>query len=997
MFSPKSLLSDIIKTYGDPDFAWLWRVNDKEIPLRTIMDIYEMSGWKTPEDITVSSLSKIRESVKPSDLSIFLTVLYKLTINERYYDYSSNLIKICLNVDKVKIHTPEYRSEQIAERDRKKRAKRQEELDNISDFSSIEHLDNRLSAISRTLKTTKKKQDYIQDLINRSIVNNEIDMEEFMLNLREFFPKNLVRSQQDLQVQLLSNEILKSIGLNWNEMTSAWIEAEEMFFNLKNYESEKDQRLSISFLNCYLFIFLPVWYHYVEKKSVDSIPYPNKLEKFRGAFFVSRPNVISLTRKYPPTLIDFFKKIYRKKSSSNEGLYNRINLVHTFFELAAQRSELFNVPTSFINPITNLDLPNVSSRAGTNKKRLSSLVFPTIFQIAYRLCDFYFEVNKRLISGEIDCADYKLAFDSVAHKNHMYNLKSLQKHVNFPDLGSVNIKGKIVELDILSSEFAKIHRNIPVNLLNKSHVSLVFFQALIQITAALETGLRHQSIQWLSTEFDKFIDLKELDYDELYLMNVNTDKSKDDEWQADVSARVINLFRRVREQRELIEFPSFKKDIYYENNQKSKWGCFKPLLSFNRNGSPHSDSTYRQVFKVLLLYTQEILDKSGIKVSLAKVTHCAEKNTRNKNKLEIETDITPHTTRVTVVSEYLTYLPADYVGQKITGQTTPTVSYYNKLSDEDYARLRQNQISGLNKIIAGQNHTSGEITFIDTHTEKSTLVHAFSTDRKSATNDFGAISPSFSANKETGIQLVSNDVYLELKLGYGVTNICPFDFSCPKEVVRAKQEKRCFTCSFSIQTVDHLPALAAKKHQLTEELGEIERKVDELGDDISDDIFDHLESKRIIKAEDIGAIELSEFILNKIWEKMKDGKDYTFIANNPEMIKQKIALGLFPSQHDSSYYLSRIEESVKYPFSSTSNLERAMLEFRQRILANTGNIRDAIKPIESISQAKAEAYSILQSLKIDKGLTTVEIIQLASANIDDVYAPKTSLISIPTS
>jgi hypothetical protein len=75
-------------------------------------------------------------------------------------------------------------------------------------------------------------------------------------------------------------------------------------------------------------------------------------------------------------------------------------------------------------------------------------------------------------------------------------------------------------------------------------------------------------------------------------------------------------------------------------------------------------------------------------------------------------------------------------------------------------------------------------------------------------------------------------------------------------------------------------------------------------------------------------------------------------------------------------------------------LSRHVMTLRMRLLANTGNIREALQTTTSIDKSLAEVYGIIQSLKKEHGLTNVDIAALASRNIDDVYNEKKPLVDM---
>jgi hypothetical protein len=360
---------------------------------------------------------------------------------------------------------------------------------------------------------------------------------------------------------------------------------------------------------------------------------------------------------------------------------------------------------------------------------------------------------------------------------------------------------------------------------------------------------------------------------------------------------------------------------------------------------------------------------------------------------KIVTDLTPHSTRVTVISEHSTHLPLDYIGKNITGQTRATVAYYTKGDEVTNRELKDQQLTRLGKIAKGNTYaTNKNIVKIDVLSDNSNVVKAFRTNKKSALNDYGAVSPIFGAESKSGIDIFMNDDLGKLRLAFGRFNICPYAFSCPRDIQRKGLAMRCELCPYSIQTIDHLPSIAAENRRLVEELDDIEVRI--LDDDISIEELDRKEKKRARLVESIGAHELSEQILNMIRKKMKNPSQ-VFIANRPDIIKEGIERGDFTNKSDEiGYFLERIEECIAYPSSMSPELSRHVMTLRMRLLANTGNIREALQTTPSIDKNLAEVYGIIQSLKKEHGLTNVDIAALASRNIDDVYNETKPLVNM---
>jgi hypothetical protein len=967
-----------LNTFNEPEHQDYWTCEIGKKSTQTITEAEFTSlnsdiGWNTIEDITAESIVGLRKDNSPSVIGIFLTACYR---NCKNSPAKNHLIEQCLEAPYVSIYEPLYRQRQLQEKDdrawerKKARAK-------VKNSINPENYNSSMSALSRKHSSEYSRRKHITEAINRCVDNEQLNLDLFYSEIQKL-PRAWFRSEEIIQYSLLPD----FIKFDWPKMVTEWAAAQDIFFKIKKYESDSAPKNSLGFLNQYLFLLLPVWMRYNEM----DVEYPASLAEFKGAFFVSRPASILYVKSYPPTLLEFMESDYVFKNARSDSFYARLITIRDFFEVVNSRIQITGFESWGANPILKSDIPKSSRPQQSTKIRIPSFVYPIMFQITYLYCDVMFEINEKLLSGELDEFKYKRTIKELSNQT-LINLQELKVALDLKTDCSIYINGEKKPLMEFSSELAKVRLKVPLKSGGTS--PQIMLQPLVQVAIALETGLRHQTVQWLATNFDKDVFDELIDENELYPLFVNTDKAKDTAWTAHVSGRVINSLRKLRDFRNSLDYSPFDEEIYYEGRKNSKWGKFIFLFAFNgKSGMPHADTTYDYVFKSLVLLSQEAMASFGKKVRL-----CTLEEVSYEKRLKINTDITPHSTRVTVISEHSTHLPIDYIGKNITGQTKATVAYYNKGDEETNRQLKDQQLARLGKINTGNTYaTNKSIVKIDAQSDNSNVVKAFRANKKAALNDYGAISPIFGSGSESGIDILMKDDADKLNLLFGRFNLCPYGFSCPRDIQKKGLSMRCELCPYSIQTVDHLPSIAAEKRKLTEELDDIEADV--LNDDISVEELDKKELQRARLTESIGAHELSEQILNMIRKKMKDPSQ-VFIANRPDMIKESIERGDFTNKsNEMGYFLERIEECIAYPSSMSPELSRHVMTLRMSLLANTGNIREALQTTPAIDKSLAEVYGIIQSLKKEHGLNNVDIAALASRDIDDVYTETKPLVNM---
>jgi hypothetical protein len=282
-------------------------------------------------------------------------------------------------------------------------------------------------------------------------------------------------------------------------------------------------------------------------------------------------------------------------------------------------------------------------------------------------------------------------------------------------------------------------------------------------------------------------------------------------------------------------------------------------------------------------------------------------------KLTVVSEISPHGARVSVVSDLIHHLPAEYIGKYVTGQKKATVLHYVSLDPADQEALQVYQAMDMRKRAVRQqtdNFVNGgkssDPAFIKADAHNSQLAKSMRVDVKETIARYGCIS----IVQEDGASGL--DTLLESGIAHAAfnkTEICPFGNLCPPHVVkRLRGFKRCSICSYAVRSVDHLPAVCACKKQTAESLVSLTGRMSVgLRDKSYTQLeLDELEVERIRLSEDVSGWELCEEILEQARRRLESGQDTRrWVVEEPEIIRQHLQRVEMPTEQD-LYVLYRL-------------------------------------------------------------------------------------------
>lgn len=809
---------------------------------------------------------------------------------------------------------------------------------------------------------------------------------------RKLVVKNVIKdfTQKINQKKMNANDFSNSKLLgyidilpDYKDSINNWHILEKSYIAKRRVENYKSIENALGYLNMYLFFTLPQWY----KNNTSKLEYPQNPKDLKAGSFVSR--VIQSNELKPPTVLEFLSQVQDDRKISNEYVYIIIKNLEKFFEFIETYSEELPGCIGFTQPISSLDYPKVTKSKGTNKGLIPRHLFGVLINYIEIIANYNEIVNEKILDGSLnlDLFNKTLYADCI-------NTVAIQDKIGFVPIIYIN-----KEMTILS-EIPHTLELKATRLKDGRILKLHYPHILNHILVALQTGIRGNHIQWLDAE--KFDSLVKDDGNSFVPLHVNTDKSKTNSWTPIVHRKVIEILRSQLKWRNMVDNPHFNEKKFYNNNSKTKWGQFYPLFSYTSEGLPYSDASYTKDWTRVLTFFQVLLKKSNLKyIELVKLLPKGisfnEFNMDVKLKeigktcgdfceLRWTSDITPHSARVSVVSNYITALPAEIIGQYITGQTEAVVNHYVKLDPAYLTQLEKGQADGLAKIAIQSEFEQlmGKKVAHPIFADKdgSNLSESFAINKSETIAQYGCISINLKEDTKSGIDILIEES--NVKLAFNKTEICPYNNNCPSELIKElKGIRRCGVCPYAVRSVDHLPAIAIKKRQMMELLQEIENKLTETGlneDKYTSEELDNIEEERQRLTEELLGWIVSEEMLEANRKRLQQElHNPSYIVKKPEILianLQKIS----SKESDVQYLLTRLADCESFPNLDTPMVRAKFDLLRRQLLAKLGDFQKAFDMKLPANPAQ-ECLGLLKEVVNRYELTHKQTVELLSTNM----------------
>ncbi|MCJ1888221.1 hypothetical protein LNN38_25435 [Pseudomonas sp. LA21] len=643
------------------------------------------------------------------------------------------------------------------------------------------------------------------------------------------------------------------------QAVSVWAEVQMAYFAYKNYEVKISKITGICLLNIYLFEYLP--------RHFKGGRYPVKPTSL-GAEFISG-SVVEVNK--PLSLLNFCKVM---SSGRKDGGYSNLNQIKGLFSWISSNSSGYGAFRGFVNYLEDAPLPRAEKRSETNKRPFS----PSQYFIALVYMNSLFNLvrllNERVLEYGDDCSLDLLTIEYC-------------KSIGWSD--ELKVGGAVYRICEIPVALFKRWR---VPLRSRGRIYIYSPHMIVHIYAAIETGLRHQGIQWLGCDFDKEVP-DPVVARAAEIIEVSTDKVKTEPFKVIISGVLLDALRYQRLIRNMVDSESFDHPVPYEGNLGSKWGAILPLFSYDlKTGRPYSDSLYAAAYKVFLVHFQRLLKANGREARFYCINPVGisygEAFSENDVQVVcldgdgkycpvvIATDMSPHQSRSSSVKAWRRLLPDHAVSKGKTGQEISTLSYYDALIDEEREELRD-RIGEISQVIL----SGGSIK---PHLPNSEFYDQITRDPAKAVNAYKCISLSVGdlSVEMDGVEIVRRRH--NTNLSFHPTHICAMGNSCPPEIVSHGIAKRCGLCPYCVRGVDHIVPIELKIFAMEEEIKDLHSYADELEsrpDCVSDlEVLD--ERLSLVVAEAISWRHSHELLVSAVKSRVMDGG--RFYSNSPGLI-----------------------------------------------------------------------------------------------------------------
>lgn len=793
---------------------------------------------------------------------------------------------------------------------------------------------------------------------------------------------------------------LPGLDFDVQSCSSTWTKLYEVYFEKHRREDYRGPMRAIGCLNLYLFYYLPYWFNKNPETTLRFPATPNELVR---TVFISR--LVTLDQVVPRTFIEFMQARQVQSGVIADTLYADIKQIEVFFGFIVERAEDLPGCGDFKQPISKYDYPRVARPLGTNKSPIPRRLFLPFLNFVETVRSYMNIINDEILDDKLSKDDLYQITKFVG----FIDTELVQRNYGLApptfDVDGTSVGIRFLPLTVTSDWYT---------LKDGRRLRLLRPHALNQILVALYTGLRHNHIQWLDLDaFDIFV----TDDDEDYLkLHVNTDKAKKKPWVPHVNKRVIELLRSQRAWRELMGEPSFKVSHFYNDNDKTTYPRFKPLFAYSpHTGSAHPDQAYESAWRSLLLGFQSLLPEIPVEGMASRIlcklrpagvdfndpnekAKLAEHALREGKvgALNIKTEITPHSTRVTVVSHLVSFLPPELIGKYVTGQTRATVFHYVRTEPEQLETLQVGQARDMQRrAYEGQidgflkGDPVADAPFIKADDLNSRLAKSVRIDIPETIVRFGCISIDYRDGENDGIDILKEKGVEQA--AFNKTEICPYGNHCPQDVVKAlKGLRRCSLCPYAVRSIDHLPALIASEKCSAETLQELDAKLIEDNSSFTADELDILELERQRLGEEYAGWRLCIEVLELQRLRVAAGEDSrTWIVEKPEIIERDLKRIVVPTGV-TNYLLSRLQESVQYPGFQSSSIKAQFDMLRRRVLAtDVRRLSEAFSTRVPVNPA-AECAGVLRSLASAHNLSAAEINELLSTDNHLTTMPQVS-------
>lgn len=695
---------------------------------------------------------------------------------------------------------------------------------------------------------------------------------------------------------------------------SLWISLQKKYFEIQRYENLKSSSAGVTLFNLYLFGYLPRWYNMYG--DLATAGYPSSVQEFDHVFFVQ----FERSPGAPMSLLHFLGLITFEQKSIP---YVTISQLDQFFDWVEKRTPPTASGTAFRNLLTKSDRPSSNSLQETDKRPFTKSEYPIALNYLSRLFEALRLINNEIfIGGSVDFSVsslYKLAI-SLGWKKDFYIGGRKYSIAEFPSMV------------FRSWAFPS----------GGQYTKIIAPHMVVHLLAALDSGARHQSIQWLCVNFDKYVsgDVPSKDAQVIWIC---TDKTKADGFDSVISSKTLEALKYQKRIRGYVGSDVFDAELHYNGNSRSKKDMLVPLFSWDCNtGMPFSDAHYSKTYRNFLVVFQSFFAQHGfvkrfyemkpygfaygekvitskVEVIFADAPYC---------RVRVVTDMTPHHTRSSSVRVWCDHMSDRDTGLYKSGQAEETVRYYKPMNEERIAEIKIKMTPMVESIWSG--------IAIDTTSPASNFRIAINERPNDAIADFNCITVSMRRdNPADGIEMIRQNRHSGL--AFHATHICARNNQCTDSMKLEGLEYRCGLCAFAVKGLDHLEAIDVKIFDLSEEVRYLHSLADSLSTENQHDL-ERIDSRLEICTADLLAWTWSRDVLITKHKDLSE-KGGKFISYCPEVLMKSISEDRV-SVGCMEYVLSRLYQVGQYPSLQSDVLRSKFNMLRIALMGNRHGVVD---------------------------------------------------------
>ena len=586
-----------------------------------------------------------------------------------------------------------------------------------------------------------------------------------------------------------------------------------------------------------------------------------------------------------------------------------------------------------------------------------------------RKSDFYIDrrknkkTNKVIVPKNIYSKLKKYLF-SIEHFGEYLFEKSLKEELNLSvnstdfinteDFGFTPIfyeQGKVYPLYQIPNVFLYRERNLDLgqlfnlnetNLVSRKITSNTIIRAFILM---LNTGLRAAQVSWLDRETWNLNEKNKLNA--YYKININTDKTKDNEWTSFVSHSVFTSLTKETVFQKSLREEMTDTPVNYQNRENTRFTNILPLFrGYTQSGLPVD---FRHYWTTILWTFQNNLNRTEDS-NYKMIT--IEKHKNNKievigedklrySPLSIKSIYTPHSMRATFCTHMAEYLERSEIAALVGHQSDLITSeVYIKPEESTIMKKMDEALDIFENGVNSDYFKKESVAHTKPNAKNSSLQQAFAQDRDQTIELFNISSISMNINKESeeqskkAIELLKNSRMDHII--FETTHICPVGGICPQEVMGIIGEKRrCGLCPLALKCVDNLNPIYAKQRDLIREIKEDKAKLDKAIENNESEItLNNIEDKVNMDIRELVSWKFSADILSQHYEalRMNPNLQKEYFVEMPDMVKnhlQKVSVS-----NEKEYLLTRIADSNAYSVYSNGENKYQAEMIKRNVIRN---------------------------------------------------------------